>query len=155
MSLTSKLTAILDANEQSVGDLSTTTIHHRLAIVDSVASGTGSAMADTAWSDTRALAGVSELLDLNGGVMTVTKVKAILIENNSVTAGFDIAVGGGATPFSAFLGDPTDIVNVPAGGFFFIYDPAGWACGAGTTDKLKVNAGVNSVNYDIAILGVA
>lgn len=125
------------------------------------APGTGSGLADLMFRDTRELAdGASENLDLSGGLTSAfgasllfAKIKALIIKNKS--AAQILSVGGAASlGFVSWVGDATDVVKVPAGGFLCLVNPAGYAVAAGTADLLKILNSAGAVcEYDIIIIG--
>ena len=125
------------------------------------APGTGSGLADLMFRDTRQLAdGASENLDLSGSLSSAfgasllfAKVKVLIIKN--LSAAQILSVGGAASlGFVSWVGDPTDIVKVGAGGFLCLVNPAGYAVTAGTADLLKILNSAGAVcDYDIIIIG--
>lgn len=132
----------------------------------SLANGTGANQANSLWIDTRTLAAsANEELDLAGvltdafgGVLTLTKVKALLIEADDANVN-DVLVGGAASnAWAAMFGDATDVLKVKPGGFFMLVAPDanGLAVTAGTGDKLKLanSGGGTGVTYTIVLLGV-
>lgn len=126
------------------------------------ASGTGSGKANLQFVDSRELAdGASESLDLAGSLLdafgatlTFVKIKVLLIKNLSTTQ--TLSIGGAAsTAWSAWLGDPTDVVKIGPGAMaLLVCDPVGVAVGAGSTDLLKIANSAGAVcDYDIVIIG--
>ncbi|HEB79290.1 MAG TPA: hypothetical protein ENI79_02295 [Rhodospirillales bacterium] len=146
-------------------DLQSSPSKFNILFTDTLANGTGLDQADQEWSDQRTLAATSEEIDLAGSVndihgttLTFAKIKGIYIRNLATTVGYDLAVGGSATNgFINWVGDATDIINIAPGGVFCLYNPslAGYAVTAGTGDLLKINAGANSITYDIALIGTS
>jgi len=128
-----------------------------------LASGDGDDEADKIFHDTRSLnASASEDLDLAGllvdafgATLNFAVIKAMVFKNNNTLSTLSIG-GAAATQFKNWVGDVTDVVNVPPGGLFVLTAPAaGFAVGAGTFDLLKVafGAGGNGT-YDIILVGV-
>jgi hypothetical protein len=128
--------------------------------------GTGADQINQVFSDTRTLAlSTSESLDLAGGLtnglgaaVTFTKVKAIIVIA-AAGNGDNIEVGGAASnALVNWVGDATDVVNVPPGGMFMITAPdaTGFAVTASTGDLLKIaNAdSAASATYTVILLGV-
>lgn len=145
-------------------DLSTPQDAATLDVSDTLANGTGSAQADVIWRDQRTLAATSEDLDLAGvltnvwgATVTFVKVKTILIKNTNTSTTKLLAVGGAAaTQFSNWVASVTDIVNIGPDGVFLLHSPIdGYAVGAGATDKLKIDAGANTITYKIVIIGTS
>lgn len=148
-------------------DLSDPVDRFSLVMEEAFAAGSGSGQVNKAFRDNRTLAGgANEELDLAGGLtdafgatLTFTKIKVLAIRNNADSA---LSVGGAAANgFSAWAGDPTDIVKLAAAGAdgspfaLLICDPAGVAVTAGTGDLLKIAlAAGTGGTYDIIILGV-
>lgn len=102
-------------------------------------------------------------LDLAGGVsnslgdvLTLTSVKALIIEAASTNQG-TISVGGNASPFASFFGDPADTLVLKPGGSVVLVAPdaAGYAVTPTTADVLDItnNDGVNVANYTITVIG--
>jgi hypothetical protein len=165
-SLVTTLNILLKAVLTSLSGDSVTT-HGESMIRDTLASGTAIDQADQVYlSDGRTLATtVSEELDLSGSLVNeqgetvaFTKVKFLLIQNDSTDASCILSVGGAASNgwISAF-GDATDKIKVGPGGKLLLWNPslAGYAVTAGTADKLKIeNPGTATATYSIIIGGV-
>jgi len=125
-------------------------------------SGTGNNQTSVIYHDTRTLAdGATENLDLAGvltnpfgSTVTFTKVKVIVFKNMSATQTFSLG-GAASAQFVNWVGDATDIINVPPGGCFVISAPlAGFAVTATSADLLKVaNSAGAEADYKIMILG--
>lgn len=126
--------------------------------------GTGSGAVDVMWRDQRQLVGTSEDLDLAGvltnqfgAVATFAKVRGIYIRNTETGAGKTLSVGGAAanqflTPFGA----ADDKVKIGPGGVLMLTSPVdGFAVTAGTGDKLKIDAGAQTITYEICIVGTS
>jgi hypothetical protein len=162
--LTSKFSAAVTAIFAKSGTLSTPTDKLSKSIAKEFTNGTGSGQADLIFRDQRTLTtGANEELDLAGGLddpfgvaLTFATVKAILIENLSTTQ--TLTIGGSASnQFINWVGDATDVIKIPPGGFFALTAPAaGYAVTADTGDLLKVtnSAGASCV-YNIIILGTS
>jgi hypothetical protein len=103
------------------------------------------------------LAGI--LLDALGGVITLARVKAIIVIASPANVNNVIMGGAAATVFLGPLGSATDLVNIRPGGMamFVAPDAVGWVVGAGTTDKLKfLNGGAGTgVTFDLIIIGAS
>ncbi len=146
-------------------DLSTPNDTLILNLADALASGTAIDQADLLFHDERTLAATSEELDLAGGLtssfgatLTFVKIKGILIRNTSETAGDILAVGGAAAnAFANWVGNTSDIVNVGPNGFLLLWNPslAGYGVTAGTADLLKIDAGANTITYEIMLIGTS
>ena len=129
------------------------------------ANGTGLNQINTFWSDRRTIAASSaDDLDLAGGltdafgnVLTLTKVKGLIISAALANTN-DVVIGGDASAaFYAFLGAANDTIILKPGAWFALCNPsaAGYAVTATTGDILQIanSSSGSSVTYDIVILG--
>ena len=164
MALSVNLNAILSWSYTNALDLSTVTDAAQISVSDTLASGTGLDQADQIWHDRRTLAATSENLDLAGSLtnafgatLTFARIKGILIKNRTATAGFNLTVGGAAANQFPLFSDVSDKLPIGPDGFFFYWDPsaAGKVVTAGTGDQLKIDAGANTVEYDIVLIGAS
>lgn len=164
MALTMTLQAILNWTNTSVLDLSTVTDSANVTLSDSWTSGTAIDQADKIFHDRRSLAATSEGLDLAGSLtdafgatITFARIKGLLIKNRETTVGYTLTVGGAAANQFPLFSDVTDKIAIGPDGFFFYWDPsaAGKVVTAGTGDQLKIDAGANTVAYDIVIIGAS
>lgn len=127
--------------------------------------GTGANQANQLFADTRTLAAsANESLDLAGTltnafgeVITLTKVRALLIRAAAGNTN-NVLVGGAASNgWATWAGDPTDVMVVRPGGFVVLAAPdaTGYAVTAGTGDLLKIanSAAGTAVTYDIVVIG--
>lgn len=162
--LTSKVAATVTAVFAKSSALSTTKDVLSKSIQKDFQNGTGSGQADLIHQSQRTLtAGSNEELDLAGvltdpfeDTLAFATVKAILIENLSTTQ--TLTVGGAASnAFVNWVGDATDTIKIPPGGFFVLTAPAaGFAVTADTGDLLKVtNSAGASCIYNIIIIGTS
>ena len=127
-----------------------------------LATGTGANQADLLWWDTRTLAAASEDLDLAASlvdvfdnVLTFVEIVGIYIRNQSTTTTEILAVGGAAgNQFINWVANSSDIINIGPDGFFFLWSPIdGYAVTATTGDLLKIDAGADTITYDIILIG--
>ncbi len=162
--LETTLTLLMTWDFTNALDLSTPRDKNTLTCSDSLGQGTGSAQADLVWHDERTLTGTSESLDLAGSLtnawgstVTFAKVKGILIHNTNTTTLKVLAIGGAvATQFVNWVANSSDIVNIGPDGLFLLWSPVdGYAVGAGASDILKIDAGANTITYDIVIVGTS
>jgi hypothetical protein len=163
MALDTALQVALRAKHSSTLDLSNPEDLLLQNIAISLATGTSSNQADLVFHDKRTiLTGANDDLDLAGSltdgfgtVLTFVKVKVILIYN--LNASRTLTIGGAATPFSAFMADPSDkIVIQPSGLLLLVAPNAGYTVGAGSTDLLRVaNDSGSSCDYRIIIIGTS
>lgn len=128
------------------------------------ASGTGTGLADIAFSDHRTLASnTSENLDMSGALLdafgqTIAAVHVKAIEVHADEANTtNITVGGAAS--NAFVGpfnDPTDAIVLKPGDRFVVCSSVGWTVTPSTGDILKVaNAAGASALYRIKIIAAS
>lgn len=131
-------------------------------IAQALANGTGPNQATQHWCSQRSLAATSETLDIVGSLtnafgatVSFATVRTIMIRNRATTAGFDLKVGGAAAnQFLAPFGSATDKLVVRAGGVLVLTAPLdGFAATGGSADQLKIDAGSNTVPYDIILIG--
>lgn len=132
---------------------------------DALANGTGTDQSDLLFHDRRTLAATSEDFDLAGGwtnpitgaAGTFVKVKGLFIKNRNTTSGHVLAIGGAAgTQFVNWVANSSDIVNIGPNGLFMLWSPTdGYAVGAGASDLLKIDAGANTIEFDIIIVGTS
>lgn len=149
--------------------LSTVIDNAALEYDQSLEDGTSADQADLLWHDERTLAGsTSDDLDLTSLAMEVfgsslvvslAKVKAILLVNTATTAGDKLRVGGAAADaFSApFAGDAEAVIEVgPDSPLLLVNKKDGWTVEGGSADVLRVhNPGGNAVTYRIVIVGTS
>lgn len=127
--------------------------------------GSGAGQATNVFSDTRTLAAsATENIDLAGtltnalgAVISLTKVKALIIFAAAANTN-DVVVGGAASNgFSTPFGAAAHTVKVKPGGCMVLIAPdaAGYAVVAATADLLQVaNGGAGTpVTYDIIVIG--
>lgn len=161
-SLSATLSFILNWTFTNALDLSTTSDSARLNKGDTLANGTGLDQADQLWHDTRSLAATTENLDLAGGItnafgttVTFARVKGILIHNKNTTAGHTLTIGGASSAAFVLFVDTSDKYAIGPNGVFFAWEPsaAGKVVTATTADILKMDAGANTIAYDIWIIG--
>jgi hypothetical protein len=167
MALTTDILVQLTGRASSALDLKSVTAdlvkNYRLAL----ASGVAAAQADKIWEDQRTLApSAVDSLDLSGGglvdafgaAFAPVKLKAILIY--SALANLNDITLFGDTNHVPILGTAATTMGPLQPGCFFLMQwraLAGKAVTAGTGDIIKVTnaAGVNSVTYDIVLIGTS
>jgi len=159
--LSATLNLVLGATFTNALDNTTTKDALSLDLTDTLANGTGTDQANQIWHDRRTLAATSENLDVAGGLtdpfgatVTFTAIKCILIHNRETTAGYDLTIGGGTNALVNWVADSSDKVVIGPNAVFLLWHPgAGYAVTAGTGDILKIDAGANTVTYDIVLIG--
>ena len=164
MSLTSRISVTLTADQTNPLDHGTPTFQLVKKIVQDFANGTGLNQASKLFSDTRTIApSTTEDLDLNGGglvdalgnVLVFAKINALIIRAHPANVN-NLTLLGDANSVP-ILGTAATTSPLKPGGIFVYADPssAGVVVTAGTGDIIQVaNAGAGtSVTYDIFILG--
>lgn len=135
-----------------------------LSLDDTLANGTEADQANIVWYDTRTLAATSEQLDFAGGVtdafgdaLTFATIKLLLIRNKNTTTAHTLVIGGGTTnPMTTIFGSTATNCTETIGpsGWTDKHNPIdGFAVTGGSADTLKLDAGTNTVVYDIIVLG--
>lgn len=162
MAVTTKITVQGEWTETGSGDLGTPRKVHAITEIINLVSGTGNSQADKVWSDSRSLAATSENLDLAGSLtdafgstVTFAEVAGLWIHNTSNTSTEILSVGGAASnAFVNWVGNSSDIIKIGAGGVMLLTAPVdGYAVTAGTGDILKIDAGSDTITYEIVIWG--
>jgi len=136
-----------------------------LAISDKLLNGTGLDQNDIVWHDVRTLSASSSedldmagtLTDAFGNTVTFSKIKGIVLNNQTTTAGCILEAGGGSNDFNAWLGATGDKIKVGPNGLVVSWNPslAGYSVTADTADILKITNtdSSNSITYQIVIVG--
>lgn len=116
-------------------------------LTQAFSNGTGANQANNVFADDFAISGAgTQTYDLAGGVtnalgqtLTFTAIKALIVQN---TGSAVLNIGGGSNPFLGWLGDASDVIKVPVGGFVVLCDPtaAGQAVTASTGDIVTIGA---------------
>jgi len=164
--MTLKASVVTDIGASLTGSATVGSNKHEIAksIVNQFAEGAAANQAEEIYAAAAQLAASAvDSLDLAGGVtnslgdvLTLTKVKALIIEAASTNQD-TIVVGGNASPFASFFGDPADTLVLKPGGSVALIAPdaAGYAVTAGGGDVLDItnSDGVNVANYTITVIG--
>lgn len=144
---------------------------HSASLPLSIALATGTAvnLADLRWvASARSLAATTaENLDLTGTALAdqfgtsfaAARIKLLIIQLITTTAGYTLEVGGaGSNPCGTFFGDISDKLIIRAGGFGILYAPdaTAYAVTAGTGDLLKINnPNAAGITYNAMIVGAS
>lgn len=160
------LTLKVDSRQTNVsaGELAATKRDVVLDYTLEFINGTGTGAANNSYIKTRSLAsGATEdidlagvLSDIQGTVLTMTKVKGLIIRaartnTTSITVSRPAANG---VPIFAATSDA--VAPLTAGGWFAWADPVGITVGAGTADLITItNSAGAAASYDIVIFCVA
>ena len=124
--------------------------------------GTGANQANKRWRKTAELAATSVSFDLAGGeadeygnTLTFTNVKVLTIKNTNTTTAKDLTISGTFMD-NDLLGGGSSTVVLGPGGIFSVSSPVdGFTVTNTTGDVLTLNAGANTITYEISILGLA
>ena len=164
MSLTAKLNLLIAITHTKDLDLNTIRDAVNLTRGVSLANGSGANQADAVFHDNRTLAdAATETLDVHDGTLvnafgdtlTLTKLKAIYIKNNSAEA--NLLIGGATATQLRIFAAPTDILMLPPGGDFFMMAPLAAGIDVSVNSDLKIahdGTGTLSLTYDIIVIGV-
>lgn len=96
------------------------------------------------------------LTDILGNAITMVKVNAIIVVNNSVTAGEILTIGSGSNPLLNWIIATGDGVKAGPNGAILCVDPsvAGYGVTAATGDVLQVSiAAGTAVSFDLIVVG--
>ena len=94
------------------------------------------------------------LVDALGNAVVFTKVKSVVIEVTTQSAGQYLLVGGDANAFADWLAAANNKVKIGPGGVLAITSPVdGFTVTAATGDILKLDAGANTLTVNIEITG--
>jgi hypothetical protein len=129
----------------------------------SYTNGTAPNQVDTIFAKNISLAATTQTFALNsvvdpaGNTVSFARVREFVIVNLSTTAGFDLGVSSGASNGVTWL-PASGTLTCRAGGTLRISDPVSTGSGSGntvgtTTFNVTVNAGANTVNFLILIVG--
>ena len=152
----------LMAGYTSSADLTTPQEIINILLTEAYTSGTGSSQSNAFWSDTRELIATSENIDLEGSVISdsfgvalnFTKIRGLIIRNKATTTGYDLTIGGD------FLRGASITTNVPIqtlapGGVLVKTSPIdGITVTSGTGNTININAGSNTISYDLILWGI-
>ena len=134
-------------------------------VTQALSSGAGLNQADRMFSDIRTIgATTNDDLDLAGSLtdafgvtVTFARLKMIFVQNPATNTG-NVEIGGATNPMVGYVGDATDKILIPPGGFALLVAPTatGWAVTATTGDILRIrNAGSTSQDIPVILIGAA
>jgi hypothetical protein len=99
----------------------------------------------------------TSLASLLGVIMSFARIKAFIIENNSLTTASSILIGNGTNPFINWVGSGAHTVRVRNGGALMLFctDATAYAVTAATGDLLKIlnEDGANSATVHMTVIG--
>lgn len=147
------------------GVITTQTLPASIALTTQYKNGTGAGAVDTIYAkqitfvaSTPQTLDLTSLTDLGGASISFARVRELIIQVVSTTAGWNLTLGNAASnAFSAFWG-ATGTHTVMAGSILYITDPntVGSSVGAyidSTHKNLKLDPGSNAVVANILIVG--
>ena len=142
----------------------TNTSAFTLSYTKAFTSGTGSGQIDELAQKTLTLAAAANELDIAGDLtseadataVSKSKVKALIIENLSVTLSDNLTVGGAAeNAWEGWTTEAGSTIVVPGGGALCLVAPgAGYTVTAETGDILKLDPGAETFDVRVTLLGV-
>ena len=97
--------------------------------------------------------------DPAGNTLAMLRIRLLIVQNLTATAGFDVKVEASATNAIAWLPPSTAPLLARAnGGLVLIYDPNSSGAGAGnvvgaTTDGLTLDPGANTCTVNVLVVG--
>ena len=164
MSLVAKIAIALNITNTNSLDLSTPSDVIDLVRGVNLKDGTGANQAQVLFHDTRTLAdGANETLDIQDGsltdafgtAVTIEKLKALYIKNNSTNA--NLLIGGAASNAIGLFSDSTDKAVVKPGGEYLVTAPDSTGLDTSINASIKIahdGTGSSSLTYDIIAVGV-
>jgi hypothetical protein len=165
MPLSTVIDANLNANFTSALDLVTAAAPTVLNTRISMATGTGTGLADLCWSDTRTVAAsgtdaldlAGSLTGLLGGTLTIVKLKAILVRAAAANTNNVRINRPASNGVPVFLAASDGIDVLPGGLFLWVAPGAGVTVTPATGDLINIdNSGAGtSVTYDVVFIGTS
>lgn len=166
MALTAKIKASITADQSRSIDLASANANLVRALEIALTDGAGANQADRIWHDQRTLAASATedidlagvLLDIYGQAVNFARIKALLVLPSAANLNNLNVSRPAANGVPLFLAVSDGIVLHPGGVFLWAApSAAGVVVTAGTGDLLTITnaAGVNSVTYDVVILGAS
>lgn len=143
-------------NTKTAG-LSTAKDSKNYTFSDALAAGIGLDEADQIFTDSRTLNATSETLDVAGvlkdafgDLVTFARLKGLLVVNKATAVGAVLTVGG--APTNAV---PIETMTIGPGGARLVWEPSLAAVTVGVNDKLLIDAGAQTISYDVIIVGAS
>lgn len=130
-------------------------------------SGVGASQADRIFADQRTIAAsgtddldlAGSLVDALGSVITMARVKGIIVKAAAANTNNVVIGAAAATQWQGPFGAVTHTIHVRPGGIFmdFATDAVAWPVVGGASDLLRIaNSGAGTgVTYDIIIIGAS
>lgn len=148
-----------------VANVGTTKLSAGKTISDSLANGTGLDQADQFYMVSGTVAaGTPVDIDLAGSLsnafgstVTFARLKGIVIQNKTTTAGAILQVGAGSNPITSPWLASGDGVNVGPDGVFMLWNPsaAGYAVTATSADILRLTSASGTISYELYLIGAS
>jgi len=124
--------------------------------------GTGANQANLLWHDSRSTDATGETINVYddgtevnafGTALTMEAIKLLYIKNTH--ASLTLEVFGGNSADIAVCADPTDIVEIPPGGFFLWVCPTAAGIATTTNKNLKfATKTAGTITFDVVLLGL-
>lgn len=146
----------------------TTVDSEQFQFLQQIADGVGLGQAKQVFLSTRNLVATSETIDLYafggardavGAVFALSRIVALAITNKNLVAGQNLLIGGegsAAAWVAPFNGVNTAKLSIEPGGTILLVAPslAAWPVTSATVSHLlKIDAGANTIPYDIMVIG--
>ncbi len=143
----------------STGAVNTPAMPIAITESQSWGNGTGTNQANQWYETSGNAAGSTVTIDIVGGIsdafgatITTLIVKMLLIRSTTVTAGFDLTIGGTFVDGTILTGTSPVLVLGPGGLFCITAPGAGYAATGGTDDTITLAPGANTIGYRLYLL---
>ncbi len=161
MAFNGRISLGIDATLTRALDLTTARDALRYVLDEQMLDGSGDGQAQFMWHDTRSIATsanddidlAGSLTDAFGQVITMAKVRALVINNKSAAATLTVGPAA-ASGVTGFLGTG-EVLPVGAKKILVCNKSASWTITAGSADRIRVtnNSAVAVATYDIIVVG--
>lgn len=134
---------------------------HQLTFGGEYANGTGASQSDVVFSGSASIS-TATALDVRGSLNSVltgdaanfVELTALVLKNNSSTAGQYVTVGAGSNPVSSLWAASGDAAIVGPGGLLVLTSPIdGYATSAGTADTITLTPATGTISVDYILVG--
>lgn len=144
----------------AVGAVSSQLIH-QVVFAGDYANGTAASQNDVVFSGSASIS-TATALDVRGSLSSVltgdaanfVELTALVLKNNSSTAGQYVSVGGGSNPVTSLWDASGDAARVGPGGLLVLTSPIdGFATTAGTADTITLTPATGTISVDYLLVG--
>lgn len=134
---------------------------HQLTFGGEYANGTGASQSDVVFSGSASIS-TATALDVRGALSSVltgdsvsfVELTALVLKNNSSTAGQYVTVGAGSNPVASLWAASGDAAIVGPGGLLVLTSPIdGYATVAGTGDVITLTPATGTISVDYILVG--